>query len=180
MTSFWHYTLGHRVLDILEDGQLNRAWVGVPKHERRAVWFTRRSTWEPLASPLLPHRWATIEETVTDCGALARIEVGADVARHTWATHRQRSGLDPREADLLEASADELGDDTSDWRVSYHDVPVRRFLRIEKSINGVDWTLVRGPDSADAGEFSLFDGEVRAALRRSGLTHLIRSHGRVA
>ena len=78
------------------------------------------------------------------------------------------SGLDPREADKLEASAREMGDEPSEWRVSYHDVPVAKFLRIEASDDGVDWTLVSEPDSADSSEF-WFVEKVQAALQRSGM-----------
>ena len=132
--AWWHYTLGTRLVSIIADQKIKRATAGVSKGERKAVWFTCREDWESLVTPMRIDEatgdlvWATIEETIQLVGALVRIEVAEDVARHTWAYHRRLSGVDPRIADNLEASARKRGSAPADWRVSYHDVPVSKFL----------------------------------------------------
>jgi hypothetical protein len=172
MDRWFHYTLGTRLVEIIAARHISRASGGVPKGERRAVWFTRREIWEPTATKLIiddrgiPRRM-TIEAMVARGGALVRLEVPESVARHTWAKHRQIGRIDPRHADGLEQAALEDGSDPADWRVAYNDVPVASILSIDASNDGEIWTRV-GAGADAAGAFSLdasFTRTVRRALQ---------------
>lgn len=174
---WWHYTLGTTLISMIADERIKRAtayYTG--RGERKAVWFSCRETWEPTATKGciegtagLP-RDASVSEMVAHGGALVRIEVPADVARHTWAEHRKIGGIDPRIADGLEEVARERGADPSEWRVSYHDVPLAKIVGIEASDDGVRWHPVGVFDSETRGIAlePAFAERVRQALGVSG------------
>lgn len=141
---FWHYTTEHKLRSISADGTIRRASVFVADGERRAVWLSCRSTWEPTATKLAVQpgrepRRATLAEMVKAHGRLVRLEVPERLARHTWKDHRRIGQIDPRMADSLERAAREQGADPADWRVSYHDIPITAVLSVELSEDGVAW-----------------------------------------
>jgi len=143
---WWHYTLGRTVIMVAADERIKRARKGLDKGERAAVWFSCRPTWEPTATKSFASatgvREATLAEMVEVGGPLARVEVTEAVARHTWAHHRRIGGVDPRVLDGLESSARREGADPADWRVSYHEVPIREILCVEASEDGIAWVPV--------------------------------------
>jgi hypothetical protein len=154
---WWYYTLGTEVIRIIADQKIRRADAGVLTEERKGIWFSCRDTWEPMATKLrfgpdairadgTVHPSKTCEATVQEMresdGAFARVEVSADVARHTWQHHREISGLDQRMADDLERLAEAYGSDPSLWRVSYDDVPIEKILQVEASDDSVTWAVV--------------------------------------
>ena len=143
----WHYTVAARLREILVSGVIRRATVGLRKGERAGVWFSLRDTWEPTAT-----KWvrghdgqfgpATMEEM--SAMGLARIGVGLETVRTTWAQHRRFGGLPWPDGDAVEHSARHQGSDPDGWRVSYRDVPRAAWQRIETSSDGVAWTAVEG------------------------------------
>ena len=155
-TRWWHYTLATTLLQIIGDEGIRRTSMGVTRRERKAVWFSRRPTWEPTATKALlssrtgGRREATIDEMLQAGGSLIRIEVPEDIARHTWAEHRQIGQIDPRMADGFEAAAQQRGADPLDWRVSYHDVSIDFIMTIEASKDGTSWNLVGAYDDREA------------------------------
>jgi hypothetical protein len=152
---WWHYTVGPKLLSIVEARNITRARTRVGGNERGAVWFSRRPDWEPtatkgkrVAGTPMPVDM-TIPEMVEQAGALVRLEVSEDIARHSWADHRRIGQVDPRVADALERAAHEHGADPLDWRVSYHDVPTAEVLSVEASVDGVTWVSVGLPGALD-------------------------------
>lgn len=143
---WWHYTLGTTLLEIIAAGRIMRVASG----SRKAIWFTSRDSWEPTATKGIVdstdargRRDATLDEMIKKGGALIRIEVPPDIARHSWEEHRRRYE-DPRIADALESSAQARGSDPTTWRVSYHDVPLARILSVEALVEG-EWCEVGRP-----------------------------------
>ena len=174
--ALWHYTLGTTLVAIIADERIRRASARVSKSERKSVWFSTSDEWEPTATkgvmdPLTRERRnATVDEMVATGGALVRIEVSPEVARGTWARHL--AYLDPRMGDALDAAARKMGGNPAAWRVSYRDVPISKFLRIEASTDGKEWCFVGGPIKAD-GSYELaedFVDVVKDALAKQGST----------
>lgn len=144
--AYYHYTTAVRLEGILIEGVIKRSREFVKQSGGRpAVWFSTRRTWEPTATKgiLTPagRRRATLPEMVEHHGRLVRLAVPEDVARHTWATHRQRHER-ADVADGLEGDARRHGADPADWRVSYHDVPLDAVHTVEVSEDGETWTLI--------------------------------------
>ncbi|MGE3508498.1 MAG: hypothetical protein AB7N65_06395 [Vicinamibacterales bacterium] len=146
--TWWHYTLGTVLFDIIATGSVERPRTGMTPTDRRAVWFSCRPTWEPSATRASisggGRRLATIPEMVDRGGGLVRIRVSDEIARHPWAAHRKLSGLDARTADALELAARSRGANPDDWRASYHDVPLREILSVDVSLDGETWTPAGG------------------------------------
>jgi hypothetical protein len=142
---WWHYTLGRTLVEIVASQRIKRAASFVQGGERRAVWFSCSTEWEPTATKgrletrTGERRAATIEEMLVAGGALVRLEVPETVARYTWADHRRIGQIDPRIADALACAP---GAEPGKWRVSYHDVPIQKVLSIEASTDGRAWRLV--------------------------------------
>ena len=139
----WHSTVAARLQQSLASGVIMRATAGLRKGERAGVWFSLRDTWEPTASKWLrgqdgQFRPATMAEM--SAMGLARIGVGTDAVRTTWAQHRRFGGLPWADGDAVERSARHQGADPDGWRVSYRDVPRTLWLRVEISVDGVTWT----------------------------------------
>lgn len=157
------------MIRIIADGAIKPARAGVPKGERPAVWFSRRSTWEPTATKLLfdsaagDVRNATVAEMLAAGGTLARIEVSPDAARHSWRDHLKLGHIDLRWADELEKVALKQGADPNDWRVSYHPVTLEKIIGVESSIDGVNWQSVMRP--CESKEGLLLDSEFISAAR---------------
>src|SRR3954468_14683721 len=104
---WWHYTTALILVQIIASTRIARAGAGVMRGERKAVWFSRRVTWEPTARKLFVDaegnlRGATVPEMIAKHGLLVRLEVSTTVARHRWADHRRMGQIDPRIADGLE------------------------------------------------------------------------------
>lgn len=144
MPKIWHYTTGTSFVEIADSGFLRGARARVFGTERRAVWFSTRTDWEPTATKLHVNRHrkvrvATLDEMVARGGPLTRIEVGASVAPYTWKEHRRIGRIDIREADALERYP---GAVPTDWRLSYQDVKIADFLSVEASKDGRQWECV--------------------------------------
>ena len=92
---WWHYTVGTRLLSIVEARKITRTRKNVAGGERAAVWFSRRPDWEPTATKgqrvagMAMSVDMTIPEMVKAAGALVRLEVSENTARHLWADHRR-------------------------------------------------------------------------------------------
>jgi hypothetical protein len=153
MKRWWHYTLACKFVHIVANGGLRRSSVGVPRGERRVVWFTSRANWETTVSPMFEkdgaRHWCSRDQLLELWSPLIRIEVPDDVARHPWGHFRQHSGIHPRAADRLEVSAAERDSNPLDWRVSYHDVPIAKWLNVEASDDGDTWMLVGNSSGID-------------------------------
>jgi hypothetical protein len=156
--TWWHYTTVLKLREIIASRQLKRTGVQVQGRERRAVWVSCRTEWEPTATKAITTqaglRKATLAEMVMFHGGLVRLEVADALVRHTWSSHRRIGQIDPRVADGLERAAIIDGADPGQWRLSYYDIPTEKLSAIEASTDGTSWW--------SAGQF--VDGSARLEL----------------
>jgi hypothetical protein len=167
----WHYTLASYYASIEADGAIRPAVEGIEREihpddearlrqlaalgmpgvsvparvkrtEHAAVWFSKRSTWEPTATKGIlvngVRRAATIDEMIDRCGRLVRIGVVA-AGMKTWVEHRKTSGISAQMATGLVRAAIECGSNPGDWLVVYGPVRRDRWVSVEFSTNGTDW-----------------------------------------
>ena len=172
MMLVWHYTIADRWASILQDGLIRPA-LPLEKltteqleqieriiatgegedfalSEAPAVWFSKRSTWEPTATKGKMdngvRRNATLAEMMRK-GPLVRIGVERD-GLYTWLEHRKLSGIRPETAKGLVRAAAKAGASPGDWFVHYGPVPRDRWVRIERSTDGKAWMEETGVLSA--------------------------------
>jgi hypothetical protein len=139
----WHYTVFDRLVSIEAAGEIVPATVAVAARERPAVWFSRRSTWEPTATKGVIERGVNRNMTIPEMvesggGPLVRIGIESS-GLMGWTFHVAKSGIKRRTARLLERVACEVGGDPSDWLVHYGPVERARWLSIEVSFDGERW-----------------------------------------
>ena len=109
------------------------------------MWASSSPAWEPTATKgfgapdRTTPRDATIDEMVALGRVLVRLELPPDFCEFTWAEHRVRGPIAPEAADRLEEAARSRGADPSQWRLSYHAVPLSKVLCIEWSTDGIHW-----------------------------------------
>lgn len=171
----WHYTTREKLDAIIVDGHIVPAYTGVDyplsdgtrakleeivasdkpqpvameyaSGEVPAVWFSKRSTWEPTATKGIMkagvRRRATIEEMVCRAGGLARIGVDSNGLR-TWVEHRTVGGITRAEATRLVRSGTRVGANPGDWFVAYASIPRDRWLAVEESRDGTLWAALVG------------------------------------
>lgn len=136
----WHYTVGLHIDSIGESQVLRLADRYMLPGERPAVWFSTNPIWEPTANKRHPNgsRSLTKEETEDLCDGLFRIGVAIATAPHDWAEFQQLSGLKEELARGLAASAEAVGAQTQDWRVSFVPVPSSDWVSVERW-DGTEW-----------------------------------------
>jgi len=132
----WHYTIGHRLKKILEDGEIRPATAGEPKGEKPAVWFSIHDDWEPTANkftvgfdgkPVV----LTREQTENGGGGLCRIGVAKEMAPHNWEAHKRLSGITAKEARRIYQKAIAQGTRPGHWFTTYSAVPRSQWLAVE-------------------------------------------------
>src|SRR5262245_30228238 len=79
-SEIYHYTIGHRLVAIVNEGIIKPATAYVPEGERPAVWFTINPNWDETATKLYQEddgslRICTREEMAEHGGGLVRIVV---------------------------------------------------------------------------------------------------------
>ena len=138
----WHYTTGHRFVEIVRSGEIIPATANVPAHERPVVWFSTDPHWEPTANKALKDnndgsiRDLSREETATHDGGLVRIEVGPETAPYRWADYKRMSGIFAAEAAGLVKAARRAGSDPCHWRVSFESVPRAKWIGVQVWFKG--------------------------------------------
>jgi hypothetical protein len=135
----YHYTVGNRLLPIIESGELRPATAGVPNGEKPAVWFSTNAEWEETANKMTARKvrgrvvvsLGTRESTERNGGGLVRIAVRPDSVPLGWADFRQLSGISGESAERLEEVARQAGSDPAEWRVSFDPVPRSEWVDVE-------------------------------------------------
>jgi hypothetical protein len=143
----WHYTIGDRLQQIVESGEIRQATAGVNMKldeaalweiiltgvakpisqvvggEMPAVWFTTRETFEPTAMKGMMmggfRRTMSLDEMEQHGNGLARIGVRAELVPADWQHHVRHSGITSKMARALAGSASAVGSDPRQWRVHY-------------------------------------------------------------
>lgn len=129
--NIYHYSHGIRLDSILESAVLLPTAIGVPRHEKPAVWFTTNCFWEPTTGisefaqcgRLVRH--LSMQECQEDVG-LIRFVVDESSAPYTWSYHNKHGGMDRRTAKSLYKTAIEMGSSPSQFRLSYDPVPASK------------------------------------------------------
>jgi hypothetical protein len=150
---FWHYSTGYSLMRMIADGYLlkpgSHGGLMLPG-ERPAVFFTRRQTWEPTATPavvdargrkrtLSVATWRDIDLVE----GLCRIGVDAAHLPFSWADFVVTGGLNRAATRALEKSAKRQGSYVSDWRLTYDVLPMRTWTALELW-NGREWCSCAG------------------------------------
>jgi hypothetical protein len=140
---------------ILADEEIRLATTGVPEGERPVVWLSKRSSWEPTATKGFLDRAtgirrnATIEEMVRLAGGFARIAVDSS-GLSTWIEHRRIGRIRPEMARCLVITARRVGANPADWLVSYEPILWDRWISVETSIDGREWSVLLPPSDEEA------------------------------
>ena len=134
----FHYTVGVRFEQILDDGAIKPATAGINTWaERPVVWLTYRSAWEPTANKLAMGPQGKVisldEERTASVGkGLFRISVDEnDLALVTWTEFRAESGVPPKVARSLQRRACDQGSNPKDWRVTYDPIDMEDWTDVE-------------------------------------------------
>ena len=146
----YHYTVLSKVRMIVADRRIKPSMAGAPFHHKPAVWFSRRTDWEPTADKMVwdgeRKRRATAEEM--DGMVRCRIVVDDHAAPITWRGFRKTSGIPKNFAKALYDIAIENDSDPHDWRVSLEPVTDAQWLAVEVSVDGVWRPLYRKSTAA--------------------------------
>jgi hypothetical protein len=149
----WHYTIQDRFEGILADGRIKRARVHLDRDERMAVWFSsnqhyemtaRKGTWESGVNRTLTF----IEMTTL---GLVRIGVEPSTAPFDWREFTKRSGISRPFARRLEKAGRMFGANPNEWFVSFDEVTVDKFVRVESYVMGrwIESEIVRFTPAAN-------------------------------
>ena len=97
-TLLWHYTTGECFENIVDDGCIRPATVGVAEEEWPIVWFSSNQVWEPTSTKIyVPHygeAWRLSKEELRVRGnGLVRFGVTRRTARLDWTAMKRLSGM---------------------------------------------------------------------------------------
>jgi hypothetical protein len=139
----YHYSHGIRLAAILKSGVLLPTKIGVPRHEKPAVWFTTNDFWEPTTSVRVIDRNGRLIRRLSmrECHemvGLIRFTVNEASAPYTWSHHKRNGGMDRSTAKSLYDTAIEMGSSPSQYRMSYVPVPASKWLAVE-NWDGASW-----------------------------------------
>jgi len=116
----WHYTVGARLVAILESESLKPATAGIGAGERPVVWFSLNQTFEPTAAKGIvdartgERRTATIDEMEQIGGGLFRFGIEPrKLLNHDRLRRAARINSETWRA--LVAAARRFGSDPNDW-----------------------------------------------------------------
>lgn len=134
----WHYTIGQRLIPILESGVIKQATAFISEDEKPVVWFSTNPVWEKTCNKLKQtnHGFISLskEETMRLGGGLIRIEVRSEAAPYDWNDYVRLSGVDSEIANRLLVKARQSGARAHEWRVSFEPVKTDNWLDIEEWI----------------------------------------------
>ena len=148
----YHYTTGDRMLGILGDRLIQVAHANVEPPEIPAVWFSTAGDWERSATKGViidgRRRQATLDELVSICGCLVRIQIDPDqVALIAPFDMRRKLRIpQPVFTRLIEAGM-EMGADPMQWRAVASPVPLSAILQVETACGLLRWTPLVPRDS---------------------------------
>ncbi len=136
----WHYTLGTKLLGIMDLQAIFPAVARTDEQERPAVWFSTLDRWEPTATKGIRQkngviRDATMQEMERQLG-LYRLGVGADYPLIDMQEFRKTSGITRRSFKLLKKVGIKKGAHPDCWLTSYKPVPMSDIVAVERFING--------------------------------------------
>ena len=144
----YHYSHAIHLDAILESGVLRPATIGVPRHEKPAVWFTINPVWEPTSgvwecdSTGGHLRGCSMQESHEMVG-LIRFVVDERSAPFNWRDHKKLGGINRRTARALYNAAIEQGSCPTQYRLSYDPVPSSEWLAVEEW-DGTRWQPIPG------------------------------------
>lgn len=144
----FHYTVGLRLPEILEDRAIKPTDANLGSRERPAVWTTRSPVWEETANksamtPSGERVLGTKRSTERLCGGLVRIAVRPSAAPIRWQQFVKTSGIKSKTVKRLAASAWAQGSNPVDWWVSYRPIPETEWLAVE-IWGGLTWVPYGG------------------------------------
>jgi hypothetical protein len=143
----WHYTVGLRLIEIIESKVIKPATANVPRGEKPVVWFSSNPVWEMTcnkgfqdkATGLI--RTLTKEETAYYGNGLVRIKVNSNVAPYNFQVFKKLSNISNRIARVLENVAEQQSANPREWYVSFKPVPQSEWLDIELW-DGINWNSI--------------------------------------
>ncbi len=151
----WHYTTGHRAIDIVKDGFINPATCNVAPHEIPVVWFSLHQVWEPTARKGLIDKTtgkkviATVRQMDTYCGGLYRF--GVEINRLVrWCDLSRLAGIRTATAEKLARAGRKLGATPSDWFGTVEKIALDGDVRIERRTDGA-WKTCNPEEVEDSG-----------------------------
>jgi hypothetical protein len=144
----FHYTVGIRLLKILEDQKIKCATAFIGKKEKPVVWFSTNQEWEKTANKMWNDKKGRLislskEETEELGNGLVRIEVTPETAPYTWEDYKQKARVDRRILSGLYKVAKDQGADPREWRVSFVPVKMENWLSVELW-DGEKWKEIAG------------------------------------
>lgn len=159
----WHYTNGLAIDDIIKAGVIELARAGIGTNEKAAAWFSTNPVWDasanrgnlsfggksvsltkdvkagggPVNLAMDDLKEEPFDPEVMEKLFLGRFRIGvvADAAPQGWESFKRLSGIDKQVAASMESST-EYGN-VHEWRASFQPVPRKKWLSIEKLVNGV-------------------------------------------
>lgn len=142
MTTYWHYTTGDCLADILADGEIMPATGGIPVHEKPMVWFSANPQWEPTATKgvIEPSGWrrdSTLAEMMHNCGGLYRIAVNKSLT--PWPRVGAQAGIGKPLRQALEMAARAASANPDDWAGFIGAIPATAIEMIEKLDESGRW-----------------------------------------
>jgi hypothetical protein len=143
----FHYTVGKRLLKILEDGEIKFATAFIGQKEKPVVWFSTNQEWEQTVNKGSQDKQGRImgrtkEETEEMGKGLIRIEVAPQTAPYTWEDYKLNAGVDKNILSALEHTAKDQEADPREWRVSFETVKSDQWISIEKW-DGKEWKFLK-------------------------------------
>lgn len=163
----FHYSKIHCLKDIIDSGVIKRATVGVPKHEKPAVWLTVNGSWDGTAlrddcmepyhrNVFLPIKFVLKDEVIES----QRFKIVS------WEEHKISGGMDSVYAKTLEKTAIESNTNPEDWFCCYDDIPVDCFYAPQVwdgskwvSIENAERILAEGKEATRRVKHNLQDKE---------------------
>lgn len=141
----YHYTYGHKLEGIRASGALLPTGASIPRHERKALWFSRNAQFEPTAFKLAVRDGRVLRlgfhELADLFGAYRFVLVNdSGLTLFRWPGARKRLGILPDAGQRMEAIGFDVGANPADWVATVHPVGLDR-LELERfdSASGL-WT----------------------------------------
>ncbi len=132
----WHYTIGQKLVLILQDGLIKPATAGVPPGEKPIVWFSSNPNWEPTACKATfdengVFSRLTMAETADLGGGLVRFAVAPETAPHDWRALKDLSGMAGWMAQHLYREGITQGARPGDWWGTFDPVPRSKWIAVQ-------------------------------------------------
>jgi hypothetical protein len=139
----WHYTTGMRAAEIMRAGLIKPApaFADAPEDALKAVWFSLRQHWEPIANEEVRgvdggRNRLPFEDTVARGQGAWRFGLPASELR-PWRELQSSAALSRDHARALERSGRKAGSDPALWLASLEPVSVERC--VVQHLHGDHW-----------------------------------------